>query len=203
MSGNMSMIRSYLTELEKATHMPFTSPKVIYTTYNLVTKYYAIEPSDLLSIIFNGHAKKTGELSIDTMRRLWEGRKDKDLGVVVYYVGRNAANSYLLYFKAQKRQMNIVSLDATIGGDDSSDTLEDMVAGNTSEENTNDYLDAFNYILNNELLNEKERQIFLMKKEEKSFRDIGIALNLSHERIRQIYDKIEHRLNINRERLGV
>ena len=199
----MSMVRSYLSELEKATHMPFTSPKVIYTTYNLVTKYYAIEASDLLSIIFNGHAKKTGELSIDTMRRLWEGRKDKDLGVVVYYVGRNAANSYLLYFKAQKRQMDIVSLDAPIGGDDSSDTLEDMVASNNSEENTNDYTDAFNYILNNLLLNEKERQIFLMKKEEKSFRDIGIALNLSHERIRQIYDKIEHRLNINRERLGV
>ena len=203
MSGTMSMVRSYLSELEKATHMPFMSPKVIYTTYNLVTKYYAIEASDLLSIIFNGHAKKSGELSIDTMRRLWEGRKDKDLGVVVYYVGRNAANSYLLYFKAQKRQMDIVSLDAPMGGDDSSDTLEDIVAGNTSEENTNDYLDAFNYILNNELLNEKERQIFIMKKEEKSFRDIGIALNLSHERIRQIYDKIEHRLINHRELLGV
>lgn len=203
MSGNMSMIRGYLTELEKATHMPFTAPKVIYTTYNLVTKYYAIEPSDLLSIIFNSHAKKTGELSIDTMRRLWEGRKDKDLGVVVYYVGRNAANSYLLYFKAQKRQMDLVSLDAPIGGDDSSDTLEDMVAGNTSEENTNDYLDAFNYILNNLLLDEREKKIFIMKKEEKSLRDIGIALNVSHERIRQIYDKIEHRLINHRELLGV
>jgi hypothetical protein len=199
MSGTMTMIRSYLSELEKYTNMPFKSPKVIYTTYNLVTKYYAIEASDLLSIIFNGHAKKTGELSIDTMRRLWEGRKDKDLGVVVYYVGRNAVNSYLLYFKAQKRQMDIVSLNAPIGGD----TLEDMVAGNTSEENTNDYTDAFNYILNNLLLDEREKKIFIMKKEEKSLRDIGIALNASHECIRQIYDKIEHRLNLNRELLGV
>ena len=169
--------------LEKEYHIPFNSPKAMYSIANLIAKWNQYDSDDVISNI-------TNENCIKDILNTYSVKKD--IGNAIFYSGRRQMIRFHKEMNAIKRggigahnmgkenndieKVSIVSLNSQLSEDT---TIEDIV-GNDNEIGESEAKDICNKI-HNTMLEDEDKIIFALMIQNRSCREIGAIIGKSHE----------------------